>query len=51
MGKELRQIRYGGNESRDIDLPEFQQAYNIVLHSTVEKVLILNRNMKFHVTI
>lgn len=40
MGNKLRRIRYRGGEGRDIDLPGFQQAYNIMIHQTGEKVLI-----------
>lgn len=49
MGNKLRQIRRREGESRDIDLPGIQQAYNIVIHPTGGKVLILDRNRKFHV--
>lgn len=47
MGNKLRRIRYEGGEGRDIDLPGFEQAYNIVLHPTWEKVLMLDHNKKF----
>lgn len=47
MGNKLRRMRYGGCEGRDIDLPGFQQAYNIVLHPTWEKVHMLDDNKKF----
>lgn len=40
--KMIKQIKYGGCESRDIELPGIQQAYNVVLHPTGEKVLILD---------
>lgn len=38
----IKQIKYGGCESRDIELPGIQQAYNVVLYPTGEKVLILD---------
>eukprot|EP00105_Crassostrea_gigas_P019201 XP_011437619.1 PREDICTED: probable E3 ubiquitin-protein ligase MID2 [Crassostrea gigas] len=38
----LKQIKYGGCESRDIELPGIQQAYNVVLHPTGEKMLVLD---------
>lgn len=47
MGNKLRLIRYRGDEGRDIDLPGFQQAYNIMLDQTGEKVLILDHSKKF----
>ncbi|XP_052680660.1 uncharacterized protein LOC128161418 [Crassostrea angulata] len=47
MKNKLRQIRRGGGESRDIDLPGIQSAYNVVLHPTGEKVLILDYCEKF----
>lgn len=47
IGNKLKRMRYGGCEGRDIDLPGFQQAYNIVLHPTWEKVLMLDDNKKF----
>lgn len=47
MGNKLRRIRYRGGEGRDIDLPGFQQAYNIMLHQTVEKSSYLDHNKKF----
>ena len=37
----LVQIKYGGGESRDIDLPGIQKAKNVVLHPTGEKVMVL----------
>ena len=43
----LRQIKHGGGESRDIDLPGIQEAYNIVLHPTGEKVMVLDYKEKF----
>lgn len=47
MKNKLRQIRCGGGESRDIDLPGIKQSYNVVLHPTGEKVLILDYYEKF----
>lgn len=47
MGNKLRQIRRGGGESRNIALPGIQEAYNVVLHPTGEKVLVLDFNYKF----
>ena len=43
----LKQIKHGGGESRDIDLPGIQQAYNVVLHPTGEKVMVLDFEKKF----
>ena len=43
----LRQIKHGGGESRDIDLPGIQEAYNVVLHPTGEKVMVLDNKRKF----
>lgn len=40
--KTLKQIKYGGCESRDIELPGIQHAYNVVLHPTGEKMLVLD---------
>ena len=42
MSNKLRQIKYGGGEIRDIDLPVMQKAYNVVLHPTGEKVMVLD---------
>uniref|UniRef100_A0A8W8LUU6 Tripartite motif-containing protein 45 n=1 Tax=Magallana gigas TaxID=29159 RepID=A0A8W8LUU6_MAGGI len=47
MGNKLRQIRRGGGESRDIDLPGITQSYNVVLHPTGEKILVLDYINKF----
>lgn len=47
MKNKLRQIRRGGGGSRDIDLPGIQKSYNVVLHPTGEKVLILDINQLF----
>ena len=43
----LRQIKHGGGESRDIDLPGISKAYNLVLHPTGEKVMVLESIDKF----
>lgn len=47
MNDTLRQIRRGGVESRNIALPGIQEAYNVVLHPTGEKVLILDIYNRF----
>ena len=47
MSNKLRQIKHGGGESRDIDLPGIQEAYNVVLHPTGEKVMVLDNKRKF----
>lgn len=46
MENKLRQMRRGGGESRDIDLPGIQKSYNVVLHPTGEKILILDLKNK-----
>ena len=43
----LRQIKHGGRESRDIYLPGIENANNVVLHPTGEKVMVLDINKKF----
>ena len=43
----LRQRKHGGGESRGIDLPGIQNAYNVVLHPTGEKMMVLDNNKKF----
>nr|XP_022297250.1 uncharacterized protein LOC111106742 [Crassostrea virginica] len=43
----LRQMKHGGEESRDIDLPGIQNSYNVVLHPTGEKVMVLDFEKKF----
>lgn len=43
----LSQIRRGGGESRDIELPGIKKPYNVVLHPTGEKVLILDMHSRF----
>lgn len=46
MENKLTQIRCGGGESRNIDLPGIQKSYNVVLHPTGEKILILDYRNK-----
>ena len=43
----LRQIKHGGGESRDIDLPGIQKANNVVLHPTGEKMMVLGLEGNF----
>ncbi|XP_022297483.2 uncharacterized protein LOC111106895 [Crassostrea virginica] len=43
----LRQIKHGGGESRDIDLSGIKTAYNVVLHPTGEKLMVLDLNKTF----
>ncbi|XP_078309669.1 uncharacterized protein LOC144618045 [Crassostrea virginica] len=43
----LRQIKHGGGESRDIDLPGILDSYNVVLHPTGEKAMVLDYKKKF----
>lgn len=47
MNNKLMQIKYGGGESRYIELPGIKESYNVVLHPTGEKVLILDFGEKF----
>ena len=47
MSNKLRQIKHGGGKSRDIDLPGIQEAYNVVLYPTGEKVMVLDNKRKF----
>lgn len=42
----LKQIRWGGNESRDIELVGIGDAYNVVLHPSGEKVMFLDYGAK-----
>lgn len=42
----LKQIRCGGNESRDIELDGISDAFNVVLHPMGEKVLVLDFGAK-----
>ena len=43
----LVQIKHGGGESRDINLPGIQKAKNVVLHPMGEKVMVLGYEKKF----
>ena len=47
MSNKLLHIKHGEGESRDINLPGIQQAYNVVLHPTGEKVMVLDFYNKF----
>ena len=47
MTNKLKQIKHGEGESRDIDLPGIRKAYNLVLHPTGEKVMVLDFEKKF----
>lgn len=38
----MKQIRFGGSESRDIELDGISTAYNVALHPTGEKMLVLD---------
>jgi hypothetical protein len=38
----IKQISYGGTESRDIHLPGIEESYDIILHPTGEKMLVLD---------
>lgn len=40
----LKQIKYGGGESRDIELDGISDSYNVVLHPTGEKMLVFDFN-------
>lgn len=42
----LKQIKCGGNESRDIELVGISNAYNVVIHPSGEKVLVLDFDAK-----
>lgn len=42
----LKQIRCGGNESRDIELDGISDAFNVFLHPMGEKVLVLDFGAK-----
>lgn len=44
---ELIQIKYGGWQSRYIQLPGIKEACNVVLHPTGEKVLVLDDCKRF----
>ena len=47
MSNKLRQIKHGGGESRDIDLPGIRESFNVVLHPKGEKVMVLGYEKKF----
>lgn len=40
-GNKLKQIRLGGSECRDIELADVGDSYNVILHPTGEKMMIL----------
>lgn len=40
----LKQIKYGGGESRDLKLDGISDSYNVVLHPTGEKMLVFGFN-------
>jgi hypothetical protein len=42
----IKQIRHGGTESRDINLSGIMESYNVVLHPTGEKMLVLDHCSK-----
>lgn len=44
--KKIKQVRYGGSESRDIILDGISEVYNVALHPTGEKILVLDFNEK-----
>ena len=46
MGNKLKQVRHGGKESRDIELAGIGKTYNVVLHPTGEKMLIMDYSLK-----
>lgn len=45
----LIQIKYGGGESRYIELPDIKESYNVVFHPTGEKMLVLDFRKRFSV--
>ncbi|XP_065937597.1 E3 ubiquitin-protein ligase TRIM33-like [Magallana gigas] len=45
----LIQIKYGSGESRNIELPGIEELYNVVLHPTGEKMLVLDFCRRFSV--
>ncbi|XP_052680659.1 uncharacterized protein LOC128161417 [Crassostrea angulata] len=45
----LIQIKYGGGESRYIELPNIKESYNVVFHPTGEKMLVLDFRKRFSV--
>jgi DNA-binding beta-propeller fold protein YncE len=42
MNSKIKHISQGGTESRDIDLSGIGDSYNVVLHPTGEKMLVLD---------
>ncbi|XP_048743652.2 uncharacterized protein LOC125657059 [Ostrea edulis] len=46
MNSKIKQVRDGGTESRDINFPGIVYSYNIALHPTGEKMLVLDYNSK-----
>ncbi|XP_078319534.1 uncharacterized protein LOC111118901 [Crassostrea virginica] len=42
----LKQVRHGGKESRDIELDGNKNTYNVILHPTGEKMLIMDYGIK-----
>lgn len=42
----LKQIKYGGGESRDLKLDGISDSYNVVFHPTGEKMLVFDFNKK-----
>lgn len=40
----LKQIKYGGGESRNIELDGISDSYNVVLHPTGDKMLVFDHN-------
>lgn len=44
--KKLKQVKHGGSESRDIELADLTDSYNIILHPTGEKMMIFNYILK-----
>lgn len=41
-GKKLKQVKHGGSKSRDIELADVTDSYNVILHPTGEKMMILD---------
>ena len=42
INNKLKQVRHGGKESRDIELEGIGSTYNVVLHPTGEKMLVMD---------
>lgn len=42
----IKQIRFGGSESRDIELDGISTSYTVALHPTGEKMLVLDLSKK-----